>query len=96
MSFIKLAISSAPARLAMQKQIIGQAGPEAGAMYHAASSIFARGDKSKFDAAHAMLRNAQKAGLQRANPALSSVEGSLVSKIKPLAIRTGKALAGNF
>jgi len=96
MSLIKLAISSAPVRLAMQKQIIGQAGPEAGALYHAASSIFARGDKTKFEAAHAMLRNAQKMGLQRANPALKQVEGSLASKIKPLAYKREMALAGNF
>ena len=89
MSLIKLAISSAPARLAMQKNIIGQAGPEAGALYSAASNIFARGDKAKFGAAHGMLDQAKKMGLQRANP----LKNSLVSKIKPLMNKTLTAVA---
>jgi hypothetical protein len=68
MSLIKLAISTAPARLAMSKQIIDQAGMKAGALYGALSSRAANGIK---DIKTKLLGKQLKAiGIQRANPLL--------------------------
>jgi hypothetical protein len=78
MSLVKLAISSAPARLAMQKGIIEQAGAKAGALYSAASSKAAGGIVNK-----GLFSQLKATGVQRANP-LQQVAKVEASNIKPL------------